>query len=374
MKILVIGWHGMRNTGDDAMAVVLHHELTRLGHSVRFFAASSRLPCTGQSLRLKGFPLLVMLSDRISQLFLKHVMLDYDVLLFGGGSVFHSENSIFWKSGLVRRFKERSRGRKLCGALGVSLGPFKTGQAQENCRALLNEFDFLALRDRESFDLAVGMGLHYKPALAFDPALLFFDAFRVSREEALKKKKADQNLVGFALSDHRILGRDKDARSRIADAINRLLEANPQVRIKLFCFGKNKIHHDDIKFNKAILEKIKQKKRINIEGYKRNTADMMDELCRCAWMVSMKLHGAVFAYTADVNLVLLDYHPKCRSFACEIQLPSDFIFNYSDFDPAELSAKVLSCLNSSGLNWKTPFQDLYKRSLLNFAYFQGSVN
>lgn len=374
MKILVIGWHGMRNTGDDAMALVFHQQLTRLGHSVRFLAESSRLPRPDAKTRLKGFPALMMRSERVKMFFLRRLMTDYDVLLFGGGSLFHSENSILWKTELVRHFKARSTGRGLCGALGVSLGPFNTPRAEKMCAALLKEFDFLALRESASFRIASAMKLPYRPEKSFDLSLLLLNeraaVWKGFRQEETNKKAT----VGFALAYPGGKEKGEAVVIRIARAIDSLLEKRPDAGIMLFCLGGHKTLHNDRGFNESVRGRCRNKSRVSIIPYSKDPLFFLRKISLCTLFVSMKLHGALFAFMAGVNFIILDYHVKCRSFAEDIGFNRKFILDYGIFSVKELVIKINACLLNRALNWRLPFQNARRASAKNIACFQKGIS
>jgi polysaccharide pyruvyl transferase WcaK-like protein len=44
----------------------------------------------------------------------------------------------------------------------------------------------------------------------------------------------------------------------------------------------------------------------------------------------MRYHACLFAYLNNVPLLIIDYHPKCRALAEEIELPDNAIISLSE--------------------------------------------
>jgi polysaccharide pyruvyl transferase WcaK-like protein len=74
--------------------------------------------------------------------------------------------------------------------------------------------------------------------------------------------------------------------------------------------------------------------------YNANPLKTLSNFTHCDAFICMKLHSAVFAYMADIPFLIIDYLPKCNSFAKEIGMEADMVLSLDDIFSKKLSDAI----------------------------------
>lgn len=234
-------------------------------------------------------------------------------IVFGGGSIFHSLNSISWKLSIA---KAAERLNKSVGAVGVSFGPFPTLEAEALCRKLVRKMEFICVRDRQSYDFVQECNTSALVACSTDLGLL-----------------APTYISGINLSGHREEGRvlgvtlramsrsSGDYLLRIAKAITALRTERGFNEIRLIDFCADPLRGDD-----SIHEKLRRQLGLDLkvthfryDGDPLRTLQMVSE---CSAYVGMRLHSQLFSLLAGVPFVAIPYHRKSTDILGDIGLSS----------------------------------------------------
>lgn len=344
-QIFVTGYYGQRNTGDDALAATISWGIYRFLHPRRICICSSRLVMPD------GLP--VFFLPR--RLFKGHLRLSRALQLiksqlwcFGGGSIFHDTLGVHLLKGVrntIRRYK-RFRRRNRVIALGVSLGPVVTTASQTLLADILEQLDFVAVRDLASLELASSLGAAEKCVLGFDPAVLLPDVGLPS--VSLSKRTRDRPSVSVAPCEyHRVVN---DGLERLDDKRNKalaiaLLELSrfTDVSFKIFEFN----GHEKIGDGRVVDEiaRTLPSDRTIVVPYFPNPLVAFEHIRTSACMVATRLHAAIFAFTAGVPIVVLCYHPKVKEFARYVGLAEQYVIDEDRADPEQIITAVSSVLN-----------------------------
>jgi polysaccharide pyruvyl transferase WcaK-like protein len=88
----------------------------------------------------------------------------------------------------------------------------------------------------------------------------------------------------------------------------------------------------------------------------------------CTHAVAMRLHGAVFSYTAELPFLMLSYHPKCDEFASMAGLDSRFRMDArgEEFDFQDFESRLTTLLTADRPNAGFPVSEARLRALENF--------
>ena len=147
--ILLHGYYGERNAGDDAFLTVCAERFRAARESVRVMSSEVPNGVSGQASpillrrRWKG------LADRIERRRMRTIMARGGRLMLGGGSLLRTTGGI----AEVGRLLDMAGGGGHA-ALGVSIGPWRDAGAASACAALLPRFDFVGVRDAVSLERA----------------------------------------------------------------------------------------------------------------------------------------------------------------------------------------------------------------------------
>lgn len=161
MRILFLGTHGQYNIGDE---LLLETFLAQLGVKNRY-AVNSYDPAFTAGMMRPRFDIEAFHTTRQLPRFLKH-LLSSDLLVFGGGSIIKELYASVGRNryatlrmilATVAFAKRVARKKVVMSNIGV--GPIATPGGERYARAILNNVDFLSVRDDKSHSTCLKLGL-----------------------------------------------------------------------------------------------------------------------------------------------------------------------------------------------------------------------
>lgn len=323
-KATIVGWHAHRNAGDDAMLQTIAWFLHRYGDvdRIALMACKRTMPALHDA-SVKAVPVLTCgdgkLSRRLLHPFLRRrAARNSDIIVFGGGSIFHSEQSIQWKIDMLE--EARRRRKPICAlAMGVSLGPFKSSRAEALCDRFVSGLDGIMVRDRQSFDVAARARLRRPALLSHDLA----HALPVVTSRAARQGTANGRRLGISVTRHPAGEAATTGIIRsVSGALRQLAERKVIDEVAIFEFC------DDPQFGDGDLaERLRQELagagvRVIGEPYRPDPFDLMEAVAQCDGFMGMRLHSQIFAFAAGVPLLVLPYSEKCHEFMRMVGLPA----------------------------------------------------
>ena len=338
MKVGVVGYYGKFNTGDDAMAAVCLTELSRRMPQARLFVPSQPLALP-EGVDVRWQPLARPWQPgfaRERRLCEGHC----DALVFGGGSVFSDVKGTHALELRHRRIKTlRARGTRVV-ALGVGLGPLTTKEGKSAARDLFQLFDAIVVRDEASLRLAADLELR-NVSLGFDVAVLL-EEIGLPQPVATKPDHGDKKTLGISICDYsQYVGRGSDADTLRLKKIVAGLRAHDWAgwRLKLLVLnGHPRV--GDLKVAARCQAALKNSVECELALYHPNPLQMLRHVDSCDAVISMRLHGAVYAYVAGRPFAVLSYHSKCEDFAEMVNLPKSQVIDSETFVPEDLGRMI----------------------------------
>ncbi len=333
----LVGYYGMRNSGDDALMLASHWAANKLMGFNKILVSShgelTGLPGYCQENRLPTAPIFRG-QQRISHYL---AALQSERIIFGGGSVLHSYRDIELKRHLM---KLANPGKSM--ALGIGLGPFADKAAQLSCSKFLNECGFVGLRDQQSFELAKKLAPNANLHNTFDlaPSLLWHPDL----ELASKRQGILFNLCPLALNAFGVTDAINEA-NRL-NAICQVIEALWQRHrepIAIININGNSAY-GDWQLSDGVVRQLQGRVPIELIPYQSNPLKVIQTISSFKTMVSMRLHGNIFAYMAGVPSVALNYHRKCWQWCQQVGVPGTKQFHAKHFDKAELLEAIQDSL------------------------------
>ena len=372
----LIGWNGKKNVGDDAMTSVIinyikqHHpnatfKLLADTKSLARYTPDLSCEVSGHNGydALHRIPYIRRLLRR--SLFLRKFIKQSDTILIGGGSIFHNVHTSYWHHE-VAIMKKKQNPNAIVGAIGVSLGPFNNPEEIIECENALNVFDFVTVRDEKSFSFIDEMNISTPAIRAMDLAILLPDLLHYNNEN---KYAGGVNAIGVALRHGKVPEKDLNY---IAHCCNLMVAKYANMKLLLFVFCGDK-HVGDCNITNKLYETIKDKARVQIIDYSANPLIFYKKISTCKIMIAMRLHAAIIAYTVGTPFFMLSYAEKCRSFANEIGLLSDHIFDIDSLVYSTLERRLGMWFESgqqAGKPWSLSLSDAKSRSLNNFTFLK----
>lgn len=309
------GYYGMNNTGDDALL------LASLEGIYKFYSNDDISVGCYRSVTPTGFKKFSKnLSDpqgykgenRLRNYW--HSFISRCVV-WGGGSVLHSYQDIS-----IKRHMIKLSGKGV--AVGVSVGPFESDDAKNECSKWLNECDFVGVRDKSSFNLAKSISPNANVRLTFDlaPSLLLNDGISLSEEVARKGiclclcPVEEINIKSSTGRDERVKALAKilvEMYDNIGEPIT-LLDFNGHEVL-----GDSLVHDDLVR---ALPERV----LVNHIEYQSDPIKVMNMMSSYRVVVSMRLHASIFSFLTRTPVISINYHKKCEGWCDQVGVPREY--------------------------------------------------
>lgn len=363
-NILFTGYYGQLNTGDDAFIEVASWGADKYWKKNKniFLAKEANLPDTIKIIR--GYPFSIPKTYSLQS---KILLRSTNYLISAGGSTIHSElpaNNI--KSLAVER-KKRGTPLKI-GGIGVSIGPFKSLNDEKATIEYLKNIDFLAVRDQASFDFASTINLPYQTINAFDLAALLPDIYGLNKTNTTitSKKTIGVSVCPVESINDKNNVADELSRNRNLVELLKHLDIDNDIHMKFFVINGNP-RVGDLKLTLETIERVAPKS-FEIIHYTKKTRTVWNEIKSCDFVISTRLHAAIFACFSNTPFMLNEYHRKCGDFLDNVGYEESLRLFNNEFSPKEKAGMITNILNG---NHKYPYpkytQEMKQKSELNFT-------
>lgn len=359
----IAGYYGMQNSGDDALMYAsvwgAKHLLQAKTTSVGLYGSSNKALSVN-----KQFPLF------FSQPFpgrnrLTHYQaaIQSNSLIFGGGSVLHSESDIN-----LKRHMMALAGAKNSRAVGVSLGPFQSVAAEKSCTQFLNECGFVGVRDQQSLEIARSLAPQACVEKTFDLAPLLLYAQKTP-PSTNKRSGIALSLCSVAINP---IGHvNEEAEKHRVNEFCHLIEALYQSTgetITLLTFNGHPVL-GDWKINQEIMTRLGDKLPLIVKHYNPNPLSVLNDLANYKTIISMRLHGSILGYLANTPVISINYHEKCQGWCQQIGLSSNYQFNLPCLDVDAIKHQI-----EQGLSYGFTAPTLAVSSALDNALSNWSIS
>lgn len=354
--VLLDGYYGMGNAGDDAFCVVAANRLgvrssvAVLGRPLLMPRGSAGLepvlrnePRYGGEQRLQSFLSAMRAGDIV------HV----------GGSTMQSVNTHMRDQMVAARI-----GGTRLHAVAVSVGPFST-EEQRGIARFLDRFDTISVRDGASFDRIEALGL--RAIRAFDVAVLLPDllsGFGPGAEESATP------VLGVSVCGYERFGRagqpaDESRRNLQLLTIVRRIAKETGASVRLIVLNRHPVWGDrpTCEWFRDRLDSIRQ---VEVVDYGGDLAETLTSISGCSLLIGMRLHSVIFAYALQRPFAIVAYHPKCADFAAEVDLPAHLTLPRTDIDPGVAGILMGAMSDTIGNSAALPIAVAKQRAELAF--------
>ena len=361
--ILFTGFYGQSNTGDDAFVEVASWGSKKYWkkNNIRFLAVKENLP---KGLNpLKGYPFSIPKTFRIQE---RLLLRSGSALVSAGGSTIHSEltkNNI--KQLAIQR--KHSHPKFKIGAIGVSIGPFKNISDEKAVTKYLREIDFLAVRDQTSFSFVESLNLPYKAVNSFDLAALLPDIYGLPKKYNTPR---DKKVIGVSVCRYESIHSDLDntqeiRRNNMIVELLKTIDEISNIHFKFFIINGNS-KNGDIQITHETISRVNPKS-YEILQYSKRTEKVWTSIVTCDFIISTRLHAAIFACFGGTPFMLNEYHRKCSDFLENINYCEDYRLFNSEYDIKDRAYKIINIINDNTC-YKFPNQinEMKKMAEFNF--------
>ncbi|OUR79763.1 hypothetical protein A9Q75_11665 [Colwellia psychrerythraea] len=357
----LVGYYGMRNSGDDALLYATA------------WAAKNILGCNNTKVGLYGDYTRETQSDnqfplKFTQQFPgQNRLLHYKTaiqskrIIFGGGSVLHSENDI----NLKRQLMSLANQKKSL-AVGVSIGPFNSVTAEQSCAKFLNECGYVGVRDNISLEIAQSIAPQANVHKTFDlaPLLLYSNQYKPKTN---KRKGIALTLCSVAID---AMGKTDNVEEekrckQFAQLITKLYEQTGEPITLIEFNGHNVL--GDWKINNNIVVRLDKNIPVSIKKYDPNPIALLNNLSGYKAILSMRLHGSILGYLANTPVLSINYHSKCKGWCSEVGMPEDYQIDLFNLNIEKIVSQITLGISTNFQQPTLPVDNALKNSLSNWS-------
>lgn len=326
-NILISGYYGFDNFGDEAILQTLIKELKNLNCNITVLSSNPKKTSKNYEVKaVKSFNMLKVLWNIIK----------CDVFISGGGSLLQDATSIKSLVYYLLLLNLAILGRKKIIIFAQGLGPFKNKKGAFWVKNTLKNCTYVSVRDKKSHYLLKKWGI--KSDLVCDP---FFDI--------PLEKHEPQGKIGVQLRQTKTLNINylKKLAQYIADNFK-------NKKIELYSFQDSL----DLKVCQKFSEFLKEY-NVNSEIISGQTPfEIINHVSKLEYMVAMRFHAVLTAVRFGIKTLAISYDMKVEKFAQEFQIPCLNMKSDDDFDKAfdELkqieSKRLIEQANEKHFDWK----------------------
>ena len=346
-KILIIGWYGEGNIGDEAILLSIKNDLER-EFSAEVKALSTRVEYTKRMqgveavshmpLSMKSFVLNLFNFKKFKPAI--NAIKESDIILLGGGG-FLSDWSYFNPFNWLKYIVLAKLFGKKTMLYAIGAGPFRTKFGKFCVRFVVNNYiDKITVRDTESKDWLLKSGVKKEIVISGDPVIgLEYEKSVLDLENKTKKR------ITFVLNPY-LKEKNPSKYRNLEEALIEYIRMFQDKKYELLFlpFENSK----DFEFNKEIIDKSGvEAKLINVELDPNTT---MNILAKSDVVVSLRLHGNIMAAACGTPFLPIVYHHKTAEFIKKLGWEYQIDFGEGknwidkDLNPQELFDETMEIL------------------------------
>jgi len=302
-NVLISGYYGFNNTGDEAMIETMSSMLAK--RDCALIVLSSNPDKTKELYNVQAYNR-YKLSEVIK------AIRQADIVVSGGGTLFQditSKKSIWYYLGIVK-LAQLFR-KKVCVAY-QGIGPIDTKLYRKMTKRTLNKksVKMVGMRDNQAIEYAKNLRIK-ENKIFFSSDMIFM--MQPPAKERCEKILRDnvhnlqegQKLIGFSIREWK----DKDRTDALAEVADRLVEKY-NARIVFFPFHKPK----DAEISKIIMHKMKREDMTVILPNRYLPSEVLGTMGMMDVNIGVRLHSLVFSAIMNVPTIGISYDPKIDGF------------------------------------------------------------
>ncbi len=300
-EIIISGYYGFKNSGDDALLEAVINDIKAHKESPNITVLSANPRETAQRYRVRAINRLNLFS------LMKH-MKKAGLLISGGGTLIQdatSTKSLIYYLSILRY--AMSKGAKTM-LYSNGIGPLKNNVNIKRAVKVLDKVDAITLRDPESLRVLKEVGVKTDAIVTADPV---FGIENFNRE----KGKKILNAFGITDVNKGIIGvsvrKTKDTGNVFEETVANICDYIIEKYNHNIVFIPMQTNKDE-GISRNIMARMKNKayiidKRLSVE-------DTISVISATEGCIGMRLHSLIYASIANVPLMGISYDPKIKGF------------------------------------------------------------
>lgn len=303
MKILLSGYYGFDNAGDEAVLYAIVQALREAKSDIEITVLSNQPEKTASELEVYAI-------DRWSKSGMIKAIKNCDILISGGGSLLQdvtSKNGILYYLGVIK-LAQLLKKKVMIYAQGI--GPVNNNRNRKLVRKILNKVDIITVRDLDSRMALTQMGVYREIMVCSDPVLgLSVDEINADDGKILLTQKGLRDWEKPILI---VSVRNWDKKGflfhEIAKYCDNVVKNNWQVVFLPFHYP------EDIEAGKEIATKMQYGTSTIVLDANYTPQQTIAILKNSDMILGMRLHSLIMGAALLKPMVALSYDPKVESF------------------------------------------------------------
>ena len=300
MKILISGYYGSKNGGDEAMLAAMLEVLREMDGDISATVISLNPEYTKKRHKVDAVAWLDLFS-------IIRKILAADLLISGGGSLLQnvtSRRSLYYYLGII--FLAKFFGCKVM-LYAQGIGPIRGTLAQKLMNWIVNRVDLVTVRDHGSLEELKNLKINRPqifctadPVLAIKPAPLEFGKKILARYGV----NCERKIIGVSV---RRWINWQNCQAVLADALDKLFE---KIDAEIIFIPMQ--FPEDIKAAKSTAEIMKNPAVVLEDEF--TTGEILSLVGCTDVLISIRLHALIFAGVMGVPMLGISYDPKIERF------------------------------------------------------------
>lgn len=300
-KIVLSGYYGFNNAGDEAVLYAIINSLQKLDKNVEITVLSNNQEQTAKLYKVKAAN-----RWRFSEVF--KTIKNSDLLISGGGSLLQdvtSKKGILYYLGVI-----------FCGKIlnkpvlvySQGIGPVNLKRNRKLTALILNRVNEITVRDTNSKKDLEEMGVKKEIIVSVDPVLGFS-----SDEINVEKGRELLERVDVNINDGKILGISVRPWKTPQANFIALAEACDQLALQGWQIVFIPMHFpEDIQASREVAKHMKEKAFLLKENY--SPSEALSIYKAVDMVIGMRLHSLIMAAVVEKPFVAISYDPKVNRF------------------------------------------------------------
>ena len=313
VKIMISGYYGFNNTGDEAILKSMVRVFKEKLPGVKIVVLSQNPLQTSQSYQVKAINRLYLIN-------ILNCLRDTNLFISGGGGLLQDSTgrgwSILYYLGLILGAM-LFRVPVMIYAQGI--GPINKKLNKLLIKWILNKIDIITVRDNPSKELLKSMGV-LKPAIwvSSDPCFLLkkksINHIIKNFPDILELTKSNNYpLVGVSIREYK--GNRTELKRIVAQLADDIIE-NYKAKIIFLPFK----FDEDLCLSEEVLFLMKNKSQANILRARLEPEELLLLISQLSLMIGMRLHSILFSSMVNIPFIALNYDPKVKYFVEDLDL------------------------------------------------------
>lgn len=330
--IVMSGYYGFNNTGDEAIMLSMHKNIQEMGSNYHITVLSNKPVETRDKYGIEAV-------YRFGVRDVLRAIRQSDVLLSGGGSLLQdstSTRSLMYYLSITAAAKMM---RKKVMLYANGIGPVSGKRNRRLVKQVVNKADLITLREENSYEELLSMGVNPKKCfVTADPVFTMDGVDRPTAEGILAKEgiPLDQPLVVVSVRNWKEIDRFI---SRFADLCDIIVEKYRRNIVFVAMQMPN-----DVTISEKVKKTMKQQAYVLRGNY--SPYEVMGIISLADFILSMRLHTLIFAARQCVPLVGFVYDPKIAYYLEKLEMPDGGDLRH--FDEARALALVEDIIQNKG--------------------------